>query len=837
MPDRHLPPTRVPPVKRVPAGEPISVPTITLGEFAQAKIRCWMNLVLITLALLAYRHQPSISLQTIWYTFVFTAVSAGSLLWWAKAVSRLPANSRIRIAQRVSSILLDNVSISWILYFGGESLAGIFAVYLWITIGYGTRFGLRYLYANLATSLVSFAIVASLSPFWRNYAALSFGLGMGLLVVPLYAAYLISQLHEAVRRAESASRAKGDFLAKMSHELRTPLHGIIALADLLGATESPAQKQEMIRQIAVSSNTLLDLINRILDISKYESGKFALQSEDMDLHAVVDDTVSILSPQAKAKGITISAFVDTEVENHLVGSPRQLQEVLINLAGNALKFTEKGRVQINVLKAGVVDGHEAIRLLVSDSGPGIPKEYLQRIFDPFSQADDSVTRQHGGTGLGTTIARDLVHLMDGQISIDSELGVGTTVTIELNLAHAEARTESATHALKAAILGDRDRMQPLMAALESLGVAEIRAATMADLPWLAGYCIFVDLESEAAVTLLRRESSLPELQMRMPVIGFGSPACRELAIELAMLTFVPDALPPTGLRRALDLAHLMLSRATEVVEPKVEGNGYSVLIAEDNATNQMIARIALERAGYACTIVDDGEKALDELSTHKYDVALIDMHMPLMDGLEVARLYNFASFDERARTPIIMVTADNRPDVVADADFAGISRFVVKPIKPSMLLRVVHDLLQDSDAPPAAFPNHSDDAEVKLNVPDEQPEPLLDSVILGELMSYMDAAEAKQFFDEFREDALGYINTLRLVGSQDAAFSKVRDDMHALCGAARTIGAVKLAAIARRIEYSREEDVRSRHGTLVAELNEALAAVLDLIEQRLSAAA
>ena len=819
-----------------PAG-PSPVPTVTLGEYAQAKIRCWMNLVLITLALVAYRYQPSISLQTIWYTFVFTAVSAGTLLWWARAVSPLPADSRSRIAQRIASVLLDNISISWILYFGGESLAGIFSVYLWITIGYGTRFGLRYLYANLATSLVSFAIVASLSPFWRNYAALSFGLGMGLLVVPLYAAYLISQLHEAVRRAESASRAKGDFLAKMSHELRTPLHGIIALADLLGATESPAQKQEMIRQIAVSSNTLLDLINRVLDISKYESGKFALQSEDMDLHAVVDDTVSILSPQAKAKGITISAFFDTDVENRLVGSPRQLQEVLINLAGNALKFTEKGKVQINVLRAGGTDGHEAIRLLISDTGPGIPKEYLQWIFDPFSQADDSVTRQHGGTGLGTTIARDLVHLMNGHISIDSELGVGTTVTIELNLAHAKTSTEAPAHALKVALLGDSARMQALVVALESLGVSEIRAAASADLPWLADYCVFVDLESETAATLFEHESALIELQTRMPVIGVGSAASRDLAIDLAMLTFVPDAPSLTSLRRALDLAHLMLSRATEVMEPKVEGNGYSVLIAEDNATNQMIARIALERAGYECTIVDDGEKALDELSTHKYDIALIDMHMPLMDGLEVARLYNFASFDEDARTPIIMVTADNRPDVVTDADFAGISRFVVKPIKPSMLLRVVHDLLQDSNATPASDAIPPNPAEVKVIVPDEQSEPLLDLVILGELLSYMDTVEAKQFFDEFREDAHAYINTLRLIGQYDSAFSKVRDDMHALCGAARTIGAVRLAAIARRVEYSKEEDVRSRPGALVAELDDALASVLDLIEQRLDAAA
>ncbi len=260
-----------------------------------------------------------------------------------------------------------------------------------------------------------------------------------------------------------------------------------------------------------------------------------------------------------------------------------------------------------------------------------------------------------------------------------------------------------------------------------------------------------------------------------------------------------------------------------------------MLIAEDNATNQMIARIALERAGYLCTIVDDGEKALAELSSNRFDVALIDMHMPQMDGLELARLYNFAAFDAPRRTPIVMLTADNRPDVVADADLAGIARFIVKPVKPSVLLRIVHDLLEPT--PPGMTPIVRRQSTVTPISSREAETPEIDSVILGELLSLMQRDEARRFFGEFREDAQGYIATVRCAATPEQPFEKLRNEMHALCGAARTVGAMRLAALARRLEYSKEAEVRLTGNALAAELELALDAALTLIEQRLNAAA
>lgn len=803
----------------------LSIPSATLGEFAQAKIRCWMNLALITLALIAYRRDPSLSLVTIWYTFLFTALSAFTLLVWARALSSHTPQSSARVAQRIASIALDNLSISWILYFGGETLAGVFSVYLWISIGYGLRFGLRYLFANLAASVLGFFTVATLSPFWREYSFLAIGLGVGLVVIALYTSYLITQLHAAVRRAESASRAKSDFLAKMSHELRTPLHGIIALADLLGGTQSQQQRQEMLRQISVSSNTLLDLINRILDISKYESGTFALQSEPMNLHSVVDDTVSILASQARAKNLELSIFFDAAVENRLVGSPRQVQEILINLAGNALKFTERGGVRISVLNNGDEAKQSRVRIIVRDTGPGIPREYLQRVFDPFTQADDSITRAHGGSGLGTTIARDLVHLMGGEIAIDSEVGIGTTVMVDLAFPHAPAPPALSVTGLRIGLVGNPPFA--LEDALVALGLNDVVHAP--DFVPRSADCLFVAIAAEHLLNELNDTAP--------PALGVGPASARDVAeAHPLLLSYVDESGDRTQVRRALELVLLARSRAEVALDAEPLDNGHAVLIAEDNLTNQMIARIALERAGYRCTVVDDGEKALDELSTGAYDIALIDMHMPHVDGLELARLYNFTSFESPRRTPLVMLTADSRPEAVADADLAGIARFLVKPVKPSALLRTVHDVLEDVESAGVDAVPVSTNAIVEMTAREVEP-PDLEPVIFGELLGFMEPGEARQFFGEFREDALAYINTLRRYGTAQVDFTKVRDDMHALCGAARTVGAMRLAALARRIEYGQQTDIREQTATFIGELEAAASAAMRLIEQRLSAAA
>lgn len=273
----------------------------SLSEFAQAKVRCYLNVILMLLALMAFYYQPSLGIDRVFLTFCATAGSATFLFLWAWAIKSGRLKGRWRTAQRVSSIILDNVSITWILWFGGQSLAGIYGIYIWISVGYGLRYGLPWLYANLVTSVIGFCIGGYFSPFWSQFPGLFGGLVFGLIIVPVYTGFLIKRLNQTTAERESAFRAKSEFIARMSHELRTPLHGIISTAALINRESLNQSMQEKMRMISVSSTTLLDLINKVLDISKFESVKVELLNQRMDLHAVISDSSTVISPKAIAR--------------------------------------------------------------------------------------------------------------------------------------------------------------------------------------------------------------------------------------------------------------------------------------------------------------------------------------------------------------------------------------------------------------------------------------------------------------------------------------------------------------------------------------------------------
>jgi two-component system, sensor histidine kinase RpfC len=802
--------------------------TEALSELAQAKIRFGMNLALLLFAMFAYQHNPDLGLTRLWATFLFSGASAIGLYLWAHLLVKYQTSHLWRLGQRAASIIVDNVAVTWTLYIGGEALAGLYGVYLWITIGYGMRYGLPYLYGNLFASVVGFFAITLISPFWRDNPSLSIGLGIALLVVPIYAAFLIKRLHHAVKQAQAAYAAKSDFVAKVSHELRTPLHGIIAINDLLSRTDASVQQREMIRIISVSSNTLLDLINRILDISKFEDGTFALQREPMDLHAVISDTQSILAAQARQRGLELRCFVDTSFENYLIGAPRQLQEVLINICGNAIKFTEHGTV--SMLAFANPDISSALRIEVRDTGPGISKEHLIRIFDPFYQADNSVTRKHGGTGLGTAISRELVRLMGGEIRVESELGIGTTFTIDLKFDYdARPINLAAIYPFDVVVATDRARADVIYETLGAYGVRVSDINTCSGVtskgPRSPPYAIFVDTDFSTESAAELRAAAVGDRfgDIDIPVFGMGDGLTTDVALSRGYHGIIPyrDDLKTVG--RALNFAANL--RKDNVVEISVNESAKKihVLVAEDNSTNQMIARLALAEAGYECTIVGNGEEALDHLSTDEYDIAIIDMHMPGIDGLEVAKLYNFSHYEPSSRIPLVMMTADNRPEVVADADLVGISKFLVKPIKPSLFIEIIQGLVGPS-SPENLRPGRGATNLAHAGLDSE----LIDEEIVLELLGYMEGEDKATFFAEFIEDARSYIQSLAHVDA-GADLDRLRNDMHALCGAARTVGARRLANYARHIEYLGADEIKSAN----TKLRDELAVIVDLSEDEL----
>lgn len=793
----------------------------SLGELAQAKVRFGINILFILSGLLAYRHDPSIGLAWVWTTFSVCLVSALSLYLWARLLGKTLRDPRWRIGQRIASIIVDNLAVTWLLFFGGQALAGAYGVYLWITIGYGMRFGLLYLYGNLAASILGYLLVTQFSPFWKSNPSLSIGLGIALLVVPLYAAYLIKRLRTAVADAREAYAAKSDFVAKMSHELRTPLHGIISVADLLGRTQATPQQKEMIRIVSVSSNTLLDLINRILDISKFEDGTFAIQREPMNLHTVINDTLTIIWPQARSKGLRLEFYIDPAIPPDVVGSPRQLQEVLINLCGNAVKFTDEGSVLLKVESAPAASDKVGVHFEIVDTGPGLTKDQLEKIFSPFYQADTGVTRKHGGTGLGTAIARELVRLMGGRISVASEPGQGAVFSIELGfdrLAHPVESPRPA--AIDVAVLaGDADfnlleRQLPMLGAV----VTRISLNDPGKFRLLSPPALIVaDVEQwTGTASELRHLLSRQTDEVLVPVCGFGPDASRAYAVQRGFNSFValPDAV--SRFKEVLGIAHaLRKDYATQAVVNDSPGR-VRVLVAEDNLTNQTIARMALTEGGFDCTIVADGEEALIELTEGEYAVALLDMHMPVMDGMEVARLYNFSEIDPQRRIPLIMVTADSRPEIVADAELAGVTRFLTKPLKPSAMIEAINNVLSEHGVRAVVEPMYRPEP-VAADATDVVPE-LIDESIVQELLGYMEGEDRAVFFSEFSEDARSYIRSLEHTATEPE-LEKVRNDMHALCGAARTVGALKLAAYARRIEYMPGREIANSDARIRTELS------------------
>ncbi len=795
--------------------------TESLGELAQAKIRFGMNAAFIVLGLIAYRHDPAIGLTWVWSTFLVCFLSALALYVWARLLGARLVGRHWRVGQRIASIVIDNIAVTWLLYFGGQALAGAYGVYLWITIGYGMRFGLQYLYGNLAASVIGYLVITQISPFWHSNPSLSIGLGIALLVVPIYAGFLIQRLHAAIADARLAYAAKSDFVARMSHELRTPLHGIIAVADLLGSTEATIRQKEMFRIISVSSNTLLELINRILDVSKFEDGTSTLQRSPMNLYTAIHDAVSILWPQAQLKGLDFDFFIDSRIDPEVVGSPLQIQEVLINLCGNAIKFTESGRVSLRVMAVPTTSEKMEIRFEISDTGPGIAAEDLDKIFNPFFQADTSVTRRHAGTGLGTAIARELVRLMGGEISVESTLGKGTTFGFDLAF-----ERQRQAHALRKSPGFDVAWVGSLMpGSLEPALIAQqIRLLSFVPRPgekrvWLASppAIIMVDLTStEATASAVRDMLDGPGEDLLIPLCGVGPDSLRAQAVELGYNTFLTLPDPGPSLDRILGLATEFRRDYSEILAKNESRERIRVLVAEDNLTNQTIARIALAEGGFECTVVSDGEQAVRELTQSKYDIALIDMHMPVIDGMEVVRLYHFAITDPAQRIPLVMVTADSRPEIVADAELAGVTRFLTKPLKPSAMIETINRIMRSRGHEPATPSRRGERDRAQQSLALVAPG-ILDHEILDELLEYMDAHEREGFFNEFFEDARGYIEGLRIVEGE-RALEKIRGEMHALSGAARTLGATRLAAYARRVEFMSGVDIRNTGSILRDEL-------------------
>lgn len=662
----------------------------------------------------------------------FLAVGASFFLLALVLFGRVIGTPHGLVVGRFIGMVADNAATTYCMIQMGEQGAVVIGVYLFVTFGNGFRFGRRYLHASQALSIAGFSLVLFVSDYWSRHIPLGVGMLAAMVVLPFYVGVLAQRITEAKKRADEANRAKGRFLANVSHEMRTPLNGVIAMGDILRETSLNESQREIVETLSNSAQLLLAQIEDVLDMAKIEAGRIRLETAPFDLGRMLTNTVKVMLPQARFKGLAIHIEIAPDASRWFAGDEHHLRQVVLNLLANAVKFTERGEVNLRARALDSGNGISIVRVEIQDTGIGIAPEKQAAIFEPFTQADDSVTRVYGGTGLGTTIARQLVTLMGGQLGLNSALGVGSTFWFELPMTQSEPRG--------------------------------------------------VDLVAELAGTV-----------------------------------------------KASVAAHAMAAGPGAMIH-KIRGA--RILVAEDNLTNQRVTELILQSGGHVATIVGNGEAALDALERGGFDIALFDLSMPLVSGLEALKLYRFAT---RKPIPVLILSANVTTEAIDECQRAGAAEFVPKPLRASYLLDAIErHLAEEAEQHPIRV----------LVPPEERPAltvvdtPVLDATVLEDLSRLSpDPTFIERLIRGFHSDCERLVAEITEALVQ-RKYESVKDAAHALKGGAGSVGATQVTQFAIRLEKATHETLRLKSAQWTEELlrvsGRALTALDAHLERRLN---
>ncbi|WP_150430554.1 response regulator [Dechloromonas sp. CZR5] len=649
----------------------------------------------------------------------------------------------------------------------------------------------------------------------------------------------LGELREQARReAEELAKARADFLANMSHEIRTPLNGVIGLAYLLMQSQMPPREKEYARRIEGAGKLLLGVVNDILDFSKIDAGGIQLEVADFRLDDILDNVSNLLRNRVQEKKLLLEYVVAPDVPQNLRGDALRLTQIFINLIGNAIKFTASGSITLNVSCAHQVDGRAQLSFRIQDTGIGMTHEQMAGLFQPFTQADSSVTRKFGGTGLGLVITKRLIEMMGGSIQVDSTPRVGSTFSFHLYLE-----------------VGQPDRLPQAPANYRVLVVDDNALArqVLAKLLEKHGCSVETDDSGSAALNRLRQDTNRFDcimIDLNMPGIdglALAGMIRSRLGRHTRLVMITADNPNAPELHDALGDFDEVIEKPVTYArlagifdrlrgEPPVQAlpgppaaaplAGARILVAEDVPTNQMIMRDLLESLGVTVSLANNGRLAIEMLNAaaSAFDLILMDIQMPEMDGLEATRLIRKGSV--RPDIPIIALTAHALEHERQKAIDAGMNDFLTKPIDPCQLIRIIQRFphAEPAPLPPEAYPATTPPS------PDTPPFPEIAGIDTGDGLRRMMHKPVlyERVLRDFRKRFTGEPGRIRdaLAAGDHATATRLA---HSLKGTGGTIGAIRLASLAKNLEEAMKES-RPAQDEILAAFEDELEHVLASIE-------